>query len=449
MITEVSEAGQEDVDMAVEAARKAFDHGPWHRTMTGRDRGACLYRLADLIDQNREHLAQLEALNNGKTLSQARSVDAPACATILRYYAGWADKIYGMHIPISANHLNYTVHEPIGVCGLIIPWNLPLIGVAAKLGPALCTGNTVVLKAAENTPLTALAVAALVKQAGFPEGVINFVSGFGATTGAAICKHPLVDKISFTGSVATGKTIQKVAAESIKRTTLELGGNNPIVVCEDVDIDKTVATVHASVFWNEGEACAAGSRIFVHDKIYDEFVEKSATMAAARKVGNPFSEDSQQGAQVSEAHLKKIMSYMEGAIKDGATVVTGGRRVGDSGCYLEPTVFSDVTDDMKVFTDEVFGPVMTINRFSDVEDVIQRANNSEYGLACGVFTDNVVKGNEMVKRIRAGLMFWNCYHVVDISAPFGGMKQSGIGREGGPYGLHAYLEPKNVVQAIR
>lgn len=447
-IVEIAEATADDVDAAVQAAHRAFTQGPWN-SMTGRERGVCLTRLADLIQQNVPSLAEIESLNNGKPLSQSLAVDAPACAGILRYYAGWADKLNGLQIPVGEGFLNYTRHEPVGVCGLVVPWNLPLIAVAAKLGPALCAGNTVVLKSAEQTPLTALMLADLAKQAGFPDGVINIISGPGVTTGNALISHPLVDKVSFTGSVPTGQRIQEVAAQTVKRVTLELGGNNPMIVFADCDIDKTVEIAHGAQFWNDGEACASGSRIFVQDSIYDEFVEKSVALARKRVVGNPFSADSMQGAQVSEQQLSKVMGYIESAKSDGAELLCGGQRVGDQGCYLEPTVFSQVHDDMKVFKEEVFGPVMAINRFSgDVDEVITRANDSPFGLACGVFTQDIRKGNAVANRVRAGMLFWNCYHCMDIAAPFGGMKQSGMGREGGPYGVLPYMEVKNVIQSI-
>jgi aldehyde dehydrogenase (NAD+) len=378
-------------------------------------------------------------------------VDAPACAAILRYYAGWADKITGRTIPIGSQHFCYTLHEPVGVCGLIVPWNLPLIAVAAKIGPALVCGNTVVLKTAEQTPLTALRVAELALEAGFPPGVINIISGYGPTTGAEIVRHPLVDKISFTGSVEVGKKIQAMAGDGIKRVTLELGGNNPMIVFADCDVEQAVETVHNGLFWNEGQACAAGSRVFIEDSIYDKFVEKSIERAKKRRVGNPFDSSSQQGSQVSEEQFNKVLGYIASAQQEGARLVLGGRRIGTKGYYLEPTIFSNVTDKMKVFAEEVFGPVLTLNRFSakdGLDAIIARANATEYGLAAGVFTKDVTKGNAVTRRLRAGMVFWNCYHVVDISAPFGGMKHSGFGREGGEYGLLPYLEVKMVAQQV-
>eukprot|EP01006_Ploeotia_vitrea_P017834 TRINITY_DN49063_c0_g1_i4.p2 TRINITY_DN49063_c0_g1~~TRINITY_DN49063_c0_g1_i4.p2 ORF type:complete len:371 (+),score=204.35 TRINITY_DN49063_c0_g1_i4:547-1659(+) len=368
---------------------------------------------------------------------------------MLRYWAGWADKITGKTIPVGPDHFCFTRHEPVGVVGAIIPWNLPLIGVAAKLGPALAAGNTVVLKSAENTPLSALRVAELVVEAGFPAGVINMISGLGSKAGEAMTKHMDVDKISFTGSLEVGKRVQANAAMSnLKRVTLELGGKNPSIVFDDADMDLALDNIHNGLFWNKGEACAAGTRIFVHDSIYDEFAEKAAQRAAAQTVGHPFADGTDQGALVSQVQLDKVKSYVQSAVDDGATLMTGGSQVGTEGFYMQPTVFRDVEDDMKVFKEEVFGPVMTLARFSDIDDVVRRANDTKYGLAAGVFTKDITKGYEVASKVRAGLVFWNCYHVVDVAAPFGGMKESGHGREGGAYGLMPYLEVKNVVMRV-
>jgi len=328
VITQVAEADAADVDIAVKAANKAFYEGPWGTSMTPRERGALLYRLADLVEQNKEELAQLESLDNGKALTLSQNVDAPACAAILRYYAGWADKITGRHIPIGKDFLCYTRHEAVGVVGSIIPWNLPLIACAAKLGPALTTGNTVVMKSAEQTPLSALRLAELVVEAGFPAGVVNILSGYGHTAGQAIVEHEAVDKISFTGSVDVGKHIQATAAKTLKRVTLELGGKNPSIVFDDADIDLALENVHNGLFWNKGEACAAGTRIFVQDNIYDEFVERATEKAKAWRVGNPFASTTDQGAQVSEEQLTKVLGYIQSAREEGATLLAGGNRVG-------------------------------------------------------------------------------------------------------------------------
>jgi len=448
VLAKVAEAQKADVDIAVKAAHEAFSNGPW-RKMTPRERGAMLYKLSELISQNVTELAQIEALNNGKTFSQATVVDAPACARSFKYYAGWADKLAGKTVPIGENHFCYTIHEPVGVVGLIVPWNLPLIAVAAKIAPALTCGNTVVLKTAEQTPLSALRLAELVAEAGFPPGVINIISGDGPTAGQALTQHPLIDKVSFTGSVEVGRRVQAACAASIKRVTLELGGKNPVIVCDDADLDIAVEQVHNGLFWNDGEACASGSRIFVQDSIYDEFVRRSVERAAKRKVGNPFDPTSNQGAQVSEEQLLKIMGYIQSAKDQGARLQLGGNRVGTKGFYLEPTVFSELTDDMTCFKEEIFGPVMCLSRFSSVEEVLRRANDTPFGLAAGVFTKDVKKGNQLTRGLRSGMVFWNCYHVVDISAPFGGMKQSGFGREGGgEYGLMPYMEVKMVAQHV-
>jgi aldehyde dehydrogenase (NAD+) len=451
VIADVSQATARDVDIAVSAAAGAFDRNSAWRNMTPRERGQCLYRLADLVEQNRVHLAELESLDNGKPLWNSMNIDVPACATVLRYFAGWADKMTGKNIPIGSSHLCLTHHEPVGVCTLIIPWNLPLIGVAAKLGPSLACGNAVVLKSAEQTPLSALGIASLVEEAGFPPGVVNILSGDGKTTGTPLVRHPLVNKIAFTGSTPVGKFIAGEAAAQCKRTTMELGGKNPVIVFADADLDLAVETIHNGLFWNDGEACAASTRIFVEDAVYDEFVRRSTEKAAQRTVGNPFHEGSQQGAQVSTVQMEKILGYVEGAVKDGAKLETGGFRVGDRGNYVAPTVFSNVTDDMPVFREEVFGPVMTINRFSmqdGLDSIIARANDTTYGLAAGIFTTDSKKGHAVMKGVRAGMIFLNCYHVVDCAAPFGGMKESGYGREGGEYGLLPYLEVKMTVESI-
>jgi aldehyde dehydrogenase (NAD+) len=448
VLAHVSEAGETDVARAVDAAHAAFT-GPWSR-MSPRERGACLFRLAALIEQNVTKLAVLESLDNGKPYSQSIAVDAPACATILRYYAGWADKITGRTIPIGPDHFCYTISEPVGVCALVVPWNLPLIAVAAKIGPCVATGNTCVLKSAENTPLTALQFAGLVAEAGFPEGVINIISGFGHKTGAQLVAHPKVNKVSFTGSVPVGKHIQASCANYIKRCTLELGGKNPVVVFADAKLDEAVEAVHNGLFWNDAEACASASRIFVEDAVYDEFVAKSVVMASKRRVGHPFDPATQQGSQVSEVQMNKILKYIEGAQAQGARLLTGGHRIGTKGNFLAPAVFDSVTDDMTIWREEVFGPVMTINRFSTkgsdsgLAELMRRVNDSPYGLAAGIFTTNMSKGQAVAKQVKAGMVFWNCYHVVDIAAPFGGMKQSGIGREGGEWGVAPYLETKMV-----
>lgn len=444
----VAEAGSADVDLAVAAAHRALREGPWGSTVTPRERGAALCRLADLVDANAEELAALESLDNGKGLNLSANVDVPVCAMMLRYWAGWADKLAGKQVPMGQDFLCYTRHEPVGVVGAIVPWNLPLIAAAAKLGPALTCGNTVVLKAAEQTPLTALRLGELALEAGFPAGVVNVLSGFGEGAGSSLVAHPAVNKITFTGSVEVGKHVQRSAADTLKRVTLELGGKNPSIVFDDADLDSALESVHNGLFWNKAEACAAGTRIFVQDGVYDEFVERATQKAREWRVGNPFHPDTCQGAQVSEEQFDKIMDYIRVGQEEGAELVAGGARVGTRGYYVQPTVFTGIRDDMRIFTEEIFGPVMTLARFSTLDEVVRRANASDFGLAAGVFTRDIVKGHEVAARLQAGMVFWNCYHAVDVAAPFGGFKQSGIGREGGEYGLQPYLETKNVVLKV-
>jgi aldehyde dehydrogenase (NAD+) len=451
IVTEVHAAGSREVNLAVDSAAHAMRENSKWRTMHPRARGNLMLKLAELIEKNAEELATLEAMNNGKTFLHASTQDVPATAAMFRYWAGWADKITGKTIPIGNEHFCYTHHEPVGVCALIVPWNLPLIACAAKLGPALAAGNTCVLKSAEQTPLSALKLAELVHQAGFPAGVVNILSGNGPDCGALLVSHPSINKISFTGSVEVGKIIQKAASSGMKRTTMELGGKNPVIVCEDADLENAVKIIHNGLFWNKGEACAAASRIFVHESIQEKFIALSKKLVEARVVGHPFAKDLKridQGAQVSEEHLKKIQSFIEIGLKEGAKLECGGKRYDVPGNYLQPTLFSHVTDNMTIFKEEIFGPVMTINTFKSVDEVVERANNSPYGLAAGVFTQNIAMANRLSRQIKAGLVFVNCYHVVDVSAPFGGFKESGLGREGGEYGLLPYLEVKNVVNRV-
>jgi len=451
-LMDIPQAGKEDVNAAVEAAHRAFNDysspDTWP-SLPPRARGALLYKLSSLISQHVDELALLESLDNGKTINQSRNVDAQACAAIFKYWAGWADKMEnGRVIDIGTQHFDYTLHQPVGVCALIVPWNLPLIAAAAKIGPALCAGNTVILKPAEQTPLSTLRLAELIVEAGFPKGVINILPGDGQV-GSALVNHPMVNKISFTGSTPVGLKVGSDAAKQCKRVSLELGGKNPVVVHHDTDMSLAVESVHNALFWNEGEACASGSRIFVHEKIYDEFLEKSIQRAMKRKVAHPFAQDGQQGAQVSEEQMNRILGYISSASSEGAELELGGYRMGDKGYYIAPTVFSQVQDHMTVSKEEIFGPVMCLHKYTDIDEVIQRANHTPFGLAAGVFTRDQTIGHELTRRIHAGLLFWNCYHVVDIAAPFGGMKHSGQGREGGGmYGLEEYMEVKNVVQKV-
>eukprot|EP00198_Chlamydomonas_reinhardtii_P001619 XP_001690955.1 aldehyde dehydrogenase [Chlamydomonas reinhardtii] len=446
VVVEVAEGDAADVDRAVEAARRAFDTGPWPR-MTAKERGRLLYRLADAMEAHVDELAQLETLDNGKPFFYSRHVDVPFAIDHLRYYAGWADKIHGKTIPVDGPYLAYTFHEPLGVVGQIIPWNFPILMAAWKLGPALAAGNTVVLKPAEQTPMTALKVAQLAKEVGLPDGVLNVVTGYGPTAGNRVASHPGVDKTAFTGSTEVGRLVAKAAAEQLKPCTLELGGKSPIIVCPDVDVDKAVADAHMALFFNHGQCCAAGSRVYVHEAVYDEFVRKSTEAAATRKVGDPFS-SVEQGPQVDDDQFKKILSYIDSGKRQGAKLMTGGGRKGDRGYYVEPTVFADVKDDMKIAREEIFGPVQSIMKWKSLDDVIARANNSPYGLAAGVFSNNIDTVNTLTRALKSGTVWVNCYNLYDNAVPFGGYKESGIGREKGEYALSNYTQVKAVYQPL-
>nr|XP_054751537.1 aldehyde dehydrogenase, mitochondrial-like [Lytechinus pictus] len=449
VIAEVSEADKADVDIAYAAANEAFRLGsPW-RTANASHRGKLLNRLADLMERDAAYLASLETLDNGKPYQDSFTIDVPGSVATLRYYAGWADKIEGKTIPVDGDFMTYTRHEPVGVCGQIIPWNFPLLMLAWKWAPALACGNTIVMKTAEQTPLTALYMAELAKEAGFPPGVINVLSGYGPTAGAAIASHPGIDKVAFTGSTEIGKIIQQAAgASNIKKVTLELGGKSPNIILADADLEHAVEQSHSAIFWNMGQACCAGSRTFVEDRVYDEFVERSVERAKAKAVGDPFDMSKNQGPQINDEQFKKILGLIESGKSDGAKLATGGSRHGERGYYIEPTVFTDVKDNMRIAKEEIFGPVQSIFKFSEMNEVINRANNTEYGLAAAVFTKDIDKALYVSNSLRAGTVWINCYNVVSTMAPFGGYKMSGTGRELGEYGLEAYTEVKTVTVKI-
>jgi aldehyde dehydrogenase (NAD+) len=443
-ICQVAAADAADVDKAVGAAREAFERGPW-RKLYASERGQMLYRLADLIEKNADELARLESLDNGKPVSVARKVDVAKTIACYRYFGGWADKVHGKTIPIDGNFFCYTRHEPVGVVGQIIPWNYPMLMQAWKLAPALATGNTVVLKPAEQTPLTALRIGELIVEAGFPEGVVNLLPGFGPTAGAAIARHMDIDKVAFTGSTEVGRLIMEAAARSnLKRITLEMGGKSPNIIFEDVDLDEAVEGAHLGLFSNQGQVCCAGSRVFVEETIYERFVEKSAARAEKRVVGDPFDPKTEQGPQVDQAQFERVMGYIDSGLSEGATLACGGERIGDRGYFIQPTVFSDVQDGMKIAREEIFGPVMSIIPFKNLEEVVARANRTNYGLAAGVWTRDIKKAHAIANSMRAGTVWVNCFNVLDTRAPFGGFKQSGIGRELGEYGLQQYTEVKTV-----
>jgi aldehyde dehydrogenase (NAD+) len=443
-IAQVAEADAADVDEAVKAARQAFEKGPW-RKMSAAERGRLMHKVADLFEKHADELAELETLDNGKPLTMSKAADVPLAVGCYRYYAGWADKVQGKTIPIAGDYFCYTRHEPVGVVGSIIAWNFPLVLMAWKLGPALATGNTVVLKPAEQTPLSALRAGELFLEAGFPPGVVNIVPGMGPTAGAALAGHMDVDKVAFTGSTEVGKLIMQAAAKSnLKGVTLELGGKSPNIIFADADMDAAIEGAHFALFFNKGEVCCAGSRTFVEEKVYDEFVERSVARAKTRTVGDPFDPTVEQGPQVSDEQFSRVMGYIDTGKKEGARLMCGGGRVGSSGYYIEPTVFADVKDNMAIAQDEIFGPVMSIIKFKDLDEVVDRSNRTQYGLAAAVWTRDISKALAISNSVRAGTVWVNCFDVFDPAAPFGGFKQSGIGRELGEYGLQQYTEVKTV-----
>ncbi|KAG5097152.1 hypothetical protein JHK82_047006 [Glycine max] len=449
VIAKVAEGDVEDINRAVSAARKAFDEGPWPK-MTAYERSRILLRFADLVEKHSDELAALETWNNGKTYEQAAKTELPMFVRLFHYYAGWADKIHGLTVPADGDYHVQTLHEPIGVAGQIIPWNFPLVMFAWKVGPALACGNTIVLKTAEQTPLTALFVAKLFHEAGLPDGVLNVVSGYGPTAGAALASHMDVDKLAFTGSTDTGKVVLELAARSnLKPVTLELGGKSPFIICEDADVDKAVELAHFALFFNQGQCCCAGSRTFVHERVYDEFLEKSKKRALRRVVGDPFKKGVEQGPQIDVEQFEKVLRYIRSGIESHATLECGGDRLGSKGFFVQPTVFSNVQDDMLIAQDEIFGPVQSILKFKDIDEVIRRANKTRYGLAAGVFTKNVSTANTLMRALRAGTVWINCFDVFDAAIPFGGYKMSGIGREKGIYSLHNYLQVKAVVSPVK
>jgi aldehyde dehydrogenase (NAD+) len=442
VIAKVAAAGPKDVDLAVKCARKALESGPWSR-MDAADRGRLLFKLADRIEQEAGELAMFESLNCGKTITDSRG-DMTGVVNTLRYYAGWADKIEGRTVPVRGSFLSYTLRQPVGVVGQIIPWNFPLLMLAWKWGPALACGNTVIMKPAEQTPLTALRVAELAVEVGFPPGVINILNGLGETTGHALVIHPGIDKIAFTGHVDTAKIIQKNAADTLKRTTFELGGKSPNVIFADCDMNQAVDGAFHAIYFHCGQCCTAGSRLFVEEKIHKEFVERLAAKAKNRKVGDPMDEKTEQGPQVSQEQLDKILGYIDIGQKQGAKIVVGGQRVGSKGYFVSPTIFDNVKDNMAIAKDEIFGPVVSVLPFKSMEEVVERANNTTYGLAAAVWTKNIDKAHLYAKQVKAGTVWVNCYHIVDTTTPFGGFKMSGQGRENGESALEHYTELKTV-----
>jgi phenylacetaldehyde dehydrogenase len=452
VLAQIAEGDREDIDRAVKAARKAFESGPWPE-MTASQRGRLIWKLGDLIEEHLEEFAQLESLDNGKPLSVARVADVPLAADLFRYMAGWVTKIEGNTIPISASskhvkYFAYTRREPVGVVGQIIPWNFPLLMAAWKLGPALATGCTVVLKPAEQTPLSALLLAELIAEAGFPDGVVNVVPGYGETAGAALASHPEVDKIAFTGSTEVGKLILQAAAGNLKKVSLELGGKSPNLVFADADMKATIPGAAGAIFFNHGQCCCAGSRLYVEQSIFDHVVHGVAEQAKKIKLGPGFDPETSMGPLVSEEQMNRVCSYLEIGLSEGAEAVVGGHKRPGSGYFVEPTVMVKTKPDMKVVREEIFGPVVCAMPFRDVDKLIAEANQSEYGLAAAVWTRDISKAHRIAEKLRAGTVWINCYNVFDAALPFGGYKQSGWGREMGHEVLELYTEVKAVCAAI-
>ncbi|KAI0246873.1 aldehyde dehydrogenase [Lactifluus subvellereus] len=444
VIASIAEGTAKDVDRAVETAHRAFETS-WGLKVPGAERGKLLSRLADLMEKHSDELAALEALDNGKTFTWAKGVDVDFSISTIRYYAGWADKIHGQVIETHEDKLAYTRHEPFGVVGQIIPWNFPLLMMAWKLGPALATGNCIVLKPSEFTPLTALRMCSIINEAGFPPGVVNVVTGYGNTVGQAISEHMNIDKVAFTGSTLVGRKIMEAAAKSnLKNVTLELGGKSPNIIFNDADLDQAVNWTSHGLYWNHGQCCCAGSRIFVQSGIYDEFLRRFTAKSQSIKLGDPFATDSQQGPQVSQIQFDRIMGYINSGKQDGARVHLGGERHGTEGYWIQPTIFTDTRPDMRIVKEEIFGPVGVVIKFEDEEDVLRQANDTMYGLAAAVFTQDITRGIRFAHRLHAGTAWINCINSLHPNVPFGGYKQSGIGRECGEYALNNYTNVKAV-----
>ncbi|KAG5715104.1 Aldehyde dehydrogenase [Termitomyces sp. T112] len=446
VITAVAAGSAKDVDIAVDVAKKAYKTS-WGLKVPGTTRGKLLYKLAELLERDIDEFTALESLNVGKVYANAKAGDLRASIDVFRYYAGWADKIQGKTIETNENKLAYTRHEPYGVVGQIIPWNFPLMMLSWKFGPALATGNTIVLKPSEITPLTALRFADLVTEAGFPPGVVNIVNGYGSTVGQAISEHELIEKIAFTGSTLVGRKILKASSESnLKVVTLELGGKSPTVIFDDADLEQAIKWAAYGIFTNMGQSCTAGSRIFVQEGIYDEFLAKFTAIAKslAAATGDPFGIGTKHGPQVSQVQFDRVMSYIESGKQDGATVHTGGARHGEEGYFIQPTIFTNVKPEMKIVREEIFGPVGVVVKFKTEEEVIEAANNTMYGLACHIFSQNISRALRVAHSLEAGSAWVNCAQSTDKAVPFGGFKQSGIGRELGEYALDTYTQVKGV-----
>lgn len=446
VIAGIAEGGKEDVDLAVKAARAAFNDGSEWRKMSTTDRTRVLLKLADLIRANQQELSELETLDTGKPIFESSKFDIPQAAECFEYYAGWATKITGDTIPVSkgGEAFAYTLREPIGVCGQIIPWNFPLQMLAWKVAPALAAGNTIVLKPAEQTPLTALRFAELTREAGLPNGVFNLITGFGVGAGSSLVEHPDVDKIAFTGSVEVGKAIMHEAANTLKRVSLELGGKSPNIIFADSDLETAAKYALGGIFFNQGEMCTACSRIMVEASAYDEFMSVLTSRAAKMVAGDPLHPKTRLGALISQQHLDRVLGYVDIGSKEGAKVSVGGSRIGTKGFFMQPTVLENVTNSMRVAQEEIFGPVASVMKFDSIEDALSQANGSQFGLAASVWTRDIKKAHKMAKALKAGTVWINTISTTDNALPFGGFKHSGVGRELGKAAIDMYTETKSV-----
>jgi len=452
VICEVAEGDREDVDRAAKAAHTAFYQGEWSR-MIPAVREALLLKWADLVERNLDMLAELESLDNGKMVLYARMIDVPASVQLIRYYAGWTTKIGGTTANVSIGIPNtefhaYTLRQPVGVVGQIIPWNFPLVMASLKLAPALACGCTSVLKPAEQTPLSAIRLVELAEEAGIPKGVINLITGFGETAGRAIVEHPLVRKIAFTGSTSVGKEVGKAAMDSLKRVSLELGGKSPVIIARDANLNDAIAGAANAIFFNQGQVCVAGSRLFVEEPIFDDVMSGMKEIAGSMKLGNGRSPDTQMGPLVSKEQHDRILGYIDKGIREGGEVLTGGGRHGDKGYFVQPTIFKNCGSASTLYKEEIFGPVLVANSFKDVDQIASQANDTTYGLAASVWTQDLSLAHRLAKRIEAGTVWVNCHHLIDPALPFGGFKQSGIGREQGADGIELYTETKSVLMRI-
>ena len=452
VICRVAEGNAEDVDRAARAASRAFYEGEWSR-MIPAAREALLLRWADLVEANADMLAELESLDNGKLVMYAKMIDVPASVQLIRYYAGWTTKIEGsttnVSIPIPNMEFHaYTLRQPVGVVGQIIPWNFPLVMAALKLAPALASGCTSILKPAEQTPLTAIRLVELAEQAGIPKGVINLITGFGEVAGQAIVEHPLVRKIAFTGSTAVGRHIGKVAIDSLKRVSLELGGKSPVIIAKDANLDEAIAGAANAVFFNHGQVCVAGTRLFVEEPIFDDVVSGMTQIAGSMKLGGGRNPGSQMGPLVSKEQHDRVLGYIQKGRSEGGEVLTGGGRHGDKGYFVQPTIFKNCGPASTLYREEIFGPVLVANSYKDADDIATQANDTIYGLAASVWTQNLSLAHRLAKRIEAGTVWVNCHHLIDPALPFGGFKQSGIGREQAADGIELYTETKSVLMKI-